>query len=208
MKTYYQTTDGTDYTLASHAVLSAPVSVEMHLNTDTSLPKRFGKKIKAAGGGYSNCRRYGSHRYVTLPFSNDTRDLINDLLRRYGKTGGKGTTVVARDTGIRGAQARMIVHKAPHVGEHDSPIRHWEERYWRSIQNAVDRGLCNLHEGTPPEATFVERETVALNVAKRAHERVEAAKVALAEAEAALVEAEAGVTAVREEILAASRRAS
>ena len=177
--TIYQTTKGNDYALDTHTVIGLPASVELHLSTSPELPKRFGKRIKAAGGDYSACRGYCDHRYVTLPLTDDTRGLINDLLRAHGKTGGKGTTVVARGTGVRGAQAWMDVHKAPYVGEHDSPLRHWEERYWKSLRSAVARGMCHLHEGAPPETTPDERKHVSECVWSRADERVNELETAL-----------------------------
>lgn len=203
MRPIYQTTKGGDYALDSHKVVEAPTHVELHLSTDTSLPKRFGKKIKAAGGGYSNCRRRGSHRYVTLPLRDDTRDLINDLLRQYGRTGGKGTTVIARGPRIEGSQAWMSVHTAPHVGEHDSPLRHWEERHWRALENAVERGLCNLHFGTPPVPTLAEREGVATMRLDRARCRVRDLEEELEEARRSFRRAKSKMTAIRREIEAA-----
>jgi hypothetical protein len=61
----------------------APYEVELHLSTDSDLPKKYGKAIKAAGGRYSEARGTGClHRYVHLP--NTARKLINTLVAEFG----------------------------------------------------------------------------------------------------------------------------
>jgi len=172
-----------------HVVIGRPGVVRMDLTTSPSLVKRFGKKIKTAGGTYSKCRGYADYRYVSLPLNDDTRDLINTLIREYGKTGGKDTTMVARSTGVSGAQAWMDVHYVPHGA--DSPLRVFEEKYFQALRNAMDRGMCNLHEGEPPVAD-------PLVYAKR---RLERAQVNVANAETALLEAQGDEHAAREEVV-------
>lgn len=71
---------------------------ELHLGSTSTLPRRFGEKIKAAGGSYSATRGYNPYRYVTLPEGQD--ELINAILTAYpgpgGSTGKKGPVVIAR----------------------------------------------------------------------------------------------------------------
>ena len=59
-----------------------PIDVELHLSACSTLPKRFGKKIKAAGGRYSECRGDVSRRYVTLPIEGNEA-LIDTLCAEY-----------------------------------------------------------------------------------------------------------------------------
>lgn len=60
-----------------------PTKVEMHLSVNAELPKRFGTRIKAAGGEYSTCRGYTTKRFVTVPISET--ELINELMAAYGR---------------------------------------------------------------------------------------------------------------------------
>lgn len=73
----------------------APYTIELHLLTDPSLPKKYGRAIKGAGGKYNEARGMSSmRRYVELPSAE--RDLINTLIRVYGflETARKNDTVV------------------------------------------------------------------------------------------------------------------
>lgn len=46
-----------------------------------AIPKKYGKKIKAAGGRYEECRGHTYTRYVTLPCT--AVDLLNELLLEF-----------------------------------------------------------------------------------------------------------------------------
>jgi len=199
MTPVYQTTKGGDYALDTHRVIGWPEAVEMHLSRNPSLPKRFGKAIKAAGGRYNNCRGDSWKRYVTLPLTVENRSLINRLLREYGRTGPKGTTVIARGTGIDRAPSQMVVGRAPYVGENDSPLRHWEERYWQKVVRAAERGEFALSVGTPPEPTLAERKDVAERIWSRADDRVKALEQSLEKARADEREAFAHMRALQAE---------
>jgi hypothetical protein len=54
-------------------------NVEIHLRChDENFLRRFGKRVKAAGGKYSEMRGYADTRYVFLPATE--RDLINQII--------------------------------------------------------------------------------------------------------------------------------
>ena len=79
-----------------------PTAVELHLNGSTTLPRKFGKQIKALGGSYSTCRGHNTTRFVTLPVSftdfsagAEAHKLVNRLVLDYGFA---KTTVVLRGT--------------------------------------------------------------------------------------------------------------
>lgn len=55
--------------------------VTLHLYGSPTLPKKYGKRIKAAHGNYSQCRGMWHMRYVTVPL--DAHNLIDTLVREY-----------------------------------------------------------------------------------------------------------------------------
>ena len=72
------------------------VNVELHLSGNPELIKKYGKKIKAVRGHYSECRGYQNKRFVTVPATET--DLINVLVQTY-PWGNTKTTMVARESG-------------------------------------------------------------------------------------------------------------
>jgi len=178
MATYYQTIKSYDKCEPDeHNVLNNPASVEMHFSSYNDLVKRFGRKIKAAGGTYTACRGRRTTRTVCLSLRDDTRALINALVNAYG---GPKTPMIARGTGVRGSMAWMDVHYV-HKND-DDPVGTFLGLYWQAVRQAMDRGICNIHEGTPPEPDHL---LYARRRQARADERVNAARDALAEAKAA-----------------------
>lgn len=78
-----------------------PYTVRMDCNNDPALVKKFGKKIKAAGGHYSECRGHQDTRFVYLPCEQEA--LINTIWAEFGrwdrtnkKSGEKMGTMVAQ----------------------------------------------------------------------------------------------------------------
>jgi hypothetical protein len=60
-----------------------PYKIELHLNTDVALAKKYGKAIRAtAGGTYTDVRGHHNHRFVTL--LSTQRELIEKLMREFG----------------------------------------------------------------------------------------------------------------------------
>jgi len=161
----------------THVILMDPTHVELHLSHSPDLPRVFGKKVKAAGGTYTACRGHRRSRSVTLPFTPDTYALINVLVRAYGN---RKTAMIALGTRVSGSMAWMNVHYVSR--EEQEPATVFLDRYWKAVQQAVDRGLCNIHEGEPPpvdELLYAQRRLA------KAKERVRQMKEGLKEAEAA-----------------------
>lgn len=66
---------------------------ELHLDTDPELVKKWGKKIKQAGGRYSHCRGYSDTRYVHIPTTTVGMSIGDALINEFGY---KKVCVVAR----------------------------------------------------------------------------------------------------------------
>ena len=71
----------------------AIVSVEIHANSLPTFVPKFGKRVKAAGGTYSECRGDSRHRFVRLPWG--ARDLIDEIARTHND--GPKTTLIVRE---------------------------------------------------------------------------------------------------------------
>lgn len=175
MTIFYQTRKSIDKCEPDeHRVLKDPACVEIHFSKYNDLVKRHGKAIKAAGGTYTHCRGNRSTRTVVLPIRDDTRLLIDTLVMTYGR--GK-TTMIARGTGVDRSMAWMDVH---YVSRNDDcPIGTFLDLYWQAVAQSVDRDICNIHEGTPPEPDHL---LYARRRANRAGAKVARLKEALKEA--------------------------
>lgn len=77
---------------------SVPKMIDLHLTTDSEMPKLFGARVRALGGRYSECRGHSFRRYVKIPFSTEGVALGKELLARYGgvdrRKGGKVYAVI------------------------------------------------------------------------------------------------------------------
>ncbi|HEX7095661.1 MAG TPA: hypothetical protein VF183_07245 [Acidimicrobiales bacterium] len=75
-------------------------TLELHLDADPELPKKYGKRIKALGGRYGEARGYGAKRIVDVPVDGALGDgikLCAELVRAYGGAEGRGRTcIIAR----------------------------------------------------------------------------------------------------------------
>jgi len=73
-----------------------PTEIELHLSGNPEFTRKYGQKVKAAGGRYSECRGDSSIRFVHLPLS--CGDLANKLIREYGQTrrGNGRATIIFR----------------------------------------------------------------------------------------------------------------
>ena len=100
--------------------------VEAHLNTSSDLPKRFGRRIEAAGGTYSECRGSVDTRFVTLPA--DAGDLLDALVEAFPHH--RKTALIVRGIEIEGVvNGRAVtLHHNPGAGRvvcersNDSPL--------------------------------------------------------------------------------------
>lgn len=88
-----------------------PKTVELHLRADAELPKRFGQRIKAVGGGYSKCRGHTDKRFVKVPINEI--ELINELITTFPDY--RSTTVIFRGMSVRlgNASSAVTVHSVP-----------------------------------------------------------------------------------------------
>lgn len=94
-----------------------PYGVRLDLNNDPAFVKKFGKRVKAAGGSYSECRGHQETRFVNLPCSEEA--LINAIWAEFGrwestskKSGKKkGVMVATLPTGYSGLPAWVTVHQ-------------------------------------------------------------------------------------------------
>lgn len=87
-----------------------PKAVELHLGTSPEFSK-YSKKVKALGGKYSDCRGYNNKRFVTLPWSNEGRELANKLIVEFGR---KPTTAIVRGVDRyngKHVHAPVVVHQ-------------------------------------------------------------------------------------------------
>jgi len=54
--------------------------IELHLSYSTGFARKYGKRVRAAGGTYSECRGNQTKRYVTISTNPLNHKLINDIL--------------------------------------------------------------------------------------------------------------------------------
>lgn len=96
-------------------LLAAPGSVELHLNPDPSLPRRFGKRIKKMGGSYRAARGHADTRFVSIPWTAEGRDLANTLVEQFGRDfGSKKTVCIMRGGEIKHTfPAWVVVQNVP-----------------------------------------------------------------------------------------------
>lgn len=112
---------------------------ELHLNPSSEFAKKFGKKVKAAGGTYSSCRGYCDTRYVTVPSA--CVELIDALLAAYpdpcsGRRGRRGTCAVLRPPSYFSGPAWVVVQYGKTAAELESGVE-------RAAAHAVKRGYLS-----------------------------------------------------------------
>lgn len=67
------------------------------IEADSAWLRKYGKRIKAVGGRYSDIRgSYSNKRFVYMPVSSDTRTLIAEIIDTGCHQGAKTTVVVGR----------------------------------------------------------------------------------------------------------------
>lgn len=79
-------------------------AVEAHLSGNPEFTRRFGQRVRNAGGKYNECRGHSETRYVTLPMA--ARDLMDEICATYPK--GLQTTLVARGLDADGFERHRI----------------------------------------------------------------------------------------------------
>lgn len=95
---------------------------ELHLRPSPEFTKKgYGRKVRALGGRWNECRGYAYKRFVTLPDTPAGRALADILIAEFGPRNGKGTTVISRGV----IQA---------VYEHRTDYGHWSNMAWVEVQ--------------------------------------------------------------------------
>lgn len=110
-------------------------TIELHLDS-SPLSHSQTRRIKAAGGKYSECRGYVRKRFVTVPASEI--DLINELVRTHG-----GETMIARDDDKLPSWV-IVQHVDPEATE--PPILQFIRLYQAAKRNAHERGIISTKE--------------------------------------------------------------
>lgn len=102
-----------------------PTHIELHLNTSPDFVKRYGKRVKAAGGRYSRVNGYVESRYVTVPVSDPA--LIDDIAESF--PGYKKTVSIVR--GDFKIPSRVAVHYVPNG--HPSAFAYTMEKFQAAL---------------------------------------------------------------------------
>jgi len=127
-----------------------PYGVRLDLRNDPEFVKKFGKKVKAAGGSYSECRGHQSTRFVTLPCEQEA--LINEIWAAFGgwertnkKSGEKmGTMVVTLPGGYSSLPAWVTVHDVAMTDP--DPAYALRCKLALALMHARERGLCTENQ--------------------------------------------------------------
>lgn len=175
---YYQEHKGTEYDPPTYTILDNPTGVVLHLYGNPEFTKKFGKKVKKAGGRYSKCRGWRSgRRFVHMPLKSDEdRELVNKIYSTYGDG-----TIIATAGVPDHTEAWMTVMSVPRKSS--DPVATFLAEYWKAIRSAIEHKMCDLHEGD--ELPTHDPVPYAKKRLERAKERVQRAKQALADAESA-----------------------
>jgi hypothetical protein len=128
--------------------IPTPKSVELHLGSNPEFTRKYGAKVKAAGGRYTECRGHSNTRFVDLPWTDESRDLANKLIAEFGRLNNRTVVVLRPDRTFRGkhVHAPVVVH---YVSQTDAnPCGIVQEKYEAAFLKAF------------PEAAFPEPEVV------------------------------------------------
>ena len=95
--------------------------VEIFCNPSKDIAAKFGKKIKLAGGKYTDCRGKATIQFVTLPLTTECEGLIRAVIAAAGKThhltGPRAAhyTLIARD--VLDGKGDEVVYVPPGAGD-------------------------------------------------------------------------------------------
>ena len=78
-----------------------PATVDIHACADPEFTRRFGKRVKAAGGDYSHARGNQCTRFVTVPITEP--EMIDEIVAAYPHY--KKTTVIFNGMAVRAGNA-------------------------------------------------------------------------------------------------------
>ena len=137
-------------------------AVELHLSPHTEgWTRKFGKKVKEAGGTYSACRGTSDTRYVVLPVA--AWELINEIVRfevsyriELGTKSEVKVPMIARGLDVPGYNGQypswMSVHYwNRHLQEANlvNPFNYVLASVWESVASAIERGIIKKIESAP-----------------------------------------------------------
>jgi hypothetical protein len=131
-----------------------PTGVGLTINGDTAFTRRFGKKVRTAGGDYTDVRSGESHRRVRIPTG--ARDLAEEILRAFPRATYKNGTLVPGPFELAFGWNRRVEGVLGHVHvASDSPAPIGAglseiERRWRSAQA---KGALTVGESREEERT-------------------------------------------------------
>lgn len=167
-------------------IFDVPRVVRIDCGADPEFTRKYGQKVKAAGGKYTECRGHAGKRYVTVP-TEGNEALISAIAEDFGRFdrefGGPTPTVTMVSEqiaeGYGGFQAWIAVHQIEREGE-GTIFDRFVAAHEAALMQAVKRGVDGVRVGSVPQSyhDYV-----------KAQEAARAAREALPKAEAALVEA-------------------
>lgn len=80
------------------------IEFEMHVTSRlANFPRRFGKRVRAAGGRFSECRGYNDTRFVHLPI--DCLSIAEDILEAALGNFGRATVIIR---GVPGTPEEIV----------------------------------------------------------------------------------------------------
>lgn len=129
--------------------------VELHLTAHVEdFLKLFARRIKKAGGSYSDVRGYTSTRFVKLPL--DRANALGygglfDELMQHGDRRDKTCTIIFRNGMYEQGHSNVIVQYA-------TTLKEAVEKYRRAIENSARAGYVKLPDEVRAERAAAERQ--------------------------------------------------
>lgn len=114
-------------------------SFEIHVSAYIDdFVRRFGRKIKQAGGTYSHCRGHEHKRYVKVPNTTEGRQAADVLIA--SQRAGRRPTIIIRGVGEHALPAWVVVtHDAASISDA-------LQQFATSLANACERGIVQVVE--------------------------------------------------------------
>ena len=168
---------------AASEIFDVPQSVRIDCKSDPAFTRKYGKKVKAARGRYTDVRGHCGVRYVHVPCVGNVA-LINAIARDCGRPGfgaqRRGCVSVVAEgivTGYCNFQSRITVHLVAKEGEGEIFDR-FLAAYHAALAGAAG-GTNGVRVGSVPQ-TYLNYE--------KARQEAQEARQALPHVESALVE--------------------
>jgi hypothetical protein len=131
-----------------------PTGVALTVNSDTAFTRRFGKKVRTAGGDYTDVRSGESHRRVRIPIG--ARDLADEILRAFPRVTYRNGTLVPMpfdlafrwDRRVEGVLAQVLV-----ASDRPAPIVDGLSEIEKRWKTAQAKGALTVGESQEEERT-------------------------------------------------------